>query len=91
MLEDEQVQRGMQVNGSRYSDAHSRCFQVVKQTIGRPRDESEEDKKARKRTVKAERQARRADKKTTKEWFDSEIKQQAQGRSKTNISRVRKL
>lgn len=76
----------------RWSDAHFRCFKVVKQTISRPRDESKEDKNARKRAVKAERQARRADKKMVKEQFNSEMKHQAQGLSnKTNMGRMRKV
>lgn len=46
----------------------------------------------RKQAVKAERQARRADKKTMKEQFNSEIKHQAQGLSnQANMSRVRGL
>lgn len=64
-------------------------LQVVKQTIRRARDESTEDKKARKQAVKAERQARRMDKKTLKEQFSSEMKHQAQGLS--NMGRIRKL
>ena len=46
------------------------------QTIIRPRDESKEDKKARKAAVKADRQARRAEKKSTKEQFGAEKKTQ---------------
>jgi protein LTV1 len=46
------------------------------QTIARPRDESKEAKKVRKAVVKAERQARRADKKSTREQFGAEIKVQ---------------
>lgn len=44
--------------------------------MARPRDESKEEKKARKSTVKAERQARRIDKKATKEQFGAELKVQ---------------
>ena len=46
------------------------------QTITRPRDESKEDKKARKAAVKADRQARRIDKKAMKEQFGNEMKAQ---------------
>lgn len=65
---------------------------MVKQTISRARDETKDDKKARKQAVKAERQARRVDKKATKEQFNSEIRHQAQGLSnKTTMSRIQKL
>ncbi|TFY83434.1 hypothetical protein EWM64_g587 [Hericium alpestre] len=47
-------------------------------TIARSRDETKEEKKARKQAVKAERQARRVEKKTTKEQFIAAIKQQSQ-------------
>lgn len=47
-------------------------------TVARSRDESKEDKKARKQAVKAERQNRRAEKKTTKQEFNAAIKQQTQ-------------
>jgi len=46
------------------------------QTIGRPRDESKEEKKARKAAIKAERQVRRAEKKSIKEQFGAEAKDQ---------------
>lgn len=45
-------------------------------TIARPRDESKEEKKARKQAVKAERQGRRVEKKATKQEFNAAIKQQ---------------
>lgn len=83
------VKRGMQV-GDTEGNAHSRCLPVVKQTTGRPRDETNEDKKARKQAVRAERQTRRADKKAIKEEFNSEMKHQARC-SRTNMSRTRKL
>ncbi|KAG6911350.1 hypothetical protein DXG01_001021 [Tephrocybe rancida] len=47
---------------------------VARQTITRPRDESRDEKKARKAAVKAIRQARRIEKKTTTEQFGSELK-----------------
>ncbi|KAJ3509493.1 hypothetical protein NLJ89_g5199 [Agrocybe chaxingu] len=49
---------------------------AVHQTISRPRGECKEDKKARKAAVKHERQARRTQKKSTKEQFDAEMKAQ---------------
>jgi protein LTV1 len=47
-----------------------------RETITRPRGESKELKKARKTAVKAERQTRRIEKKTTKQQFDAEVKDQ---------------
>jgi len=65
---------------------------VVKQTISRPRDESKEDKKARKQAVKAGRQARRVEKKATQEQFSAEMKHQAQGlANKVRSSKMKKL
>ncbi|KAJ7733571.1 Low temperature viability protein-domain-containing protein [Mycena maculata] len=46
------------------------------ETIKRDRNESKEEKKARKAAVKEERQARRAHKKATKELFGAELKTQ---------------
>ncbi|KAJ7146221.1 Low temperature viability protein-domain-containing protein [Mycena epipterygia] len=46
------------------------------ETIKRDRNESKEEKKARKAAVKEERQTRRADKKATKELFGAELKTQ---------------
>ncbi|KAF8526308.1 LTV-domain-containing protein [Hysterangium stoloniferum] len=43
-------------------------------TITRPRNETKEEKKARKQAVKQERQARRSDKKATKDQFSTERK-----------------
>lgn len=65
---------------------------VAKQTISRPRDESKEDKKARKQAVKADRQTRRVEKKATQEQFSAEMKHQAHGlANKAQNSRTRKL
>jgi len=51
-------------------------FVAPGQTIARPRDESKEEKKARKAAIKAERQVRRAEKKSIKEQFGAEVKDQ---------------
>jgi protein LTV1 len=48
----------------------------IRQTVARSRDESKEDKKARKAAVKHEKQARRVEKKVTKEQFSAAIRQQ---------------
>lgn len=52
---------------------------AIRQTVTRPRDETAEEKKARKQAVKVERQARRVDKKATKEQFSTELKHQMKG------------
>jgi protein LTV1 len=60
-------------------------------TITRPRDESAEDKKARKSAAKAERQARRVEKRATKEQFAAEVKGQKKAMASREGARVRKL
>jgi protein LTV1 len=64
---------------------------AIRETITRPRDESQEEKKARKQAVKADRQARRKDKKATKEQFSSEAMQQIKGIVNKEKTRMRKL
>ncbi|KDR85637.1 hypothetical protein GALMADRAFT_51874 [Galerina marginata CBS 339.88] len=49
---------------------------VIGHTVARPRNESKDEKKARKAAVKGERQIRRAEKKSTKEQFGAEVKDQ---------------
>ncbi|KAG6842387.1 hypothetical protein C0991_007517 [Blastosporella zonata] len=58
------------------TDSGSETDTPARQTITRPKDESKEDKKARKAAVKVERQARRIEKKTMSEQFGSELKLQ---------------
>ncbi len=60
-------------------------------TITRPRDESKEEKRARKQAVKVERQQRRVDKKATKEQYSSEIKTQVKRLSDIEKTRMKKL
>ncbi|GAA5977686.1 hypothetical protein JCM11641_001378 [Rhodosporidiobolus odoratus] len=48
----------------------------IRETVKRPRDETNQDKKARKAAVKAERAERRQEKKSTKETFSNEVKRQ---------------
>ena len=60
-------------------------------TIARPKDETADEKKARKQALKAERQARRSDKKATKEIFSKEVKQQARSLAQKEQSTMRKL
>ena len=52
-----------------------------RETITRPRNESKDSKKARKAAVKAERQTRRIEKKTTKQQFGAEVKVWKAGRN----------
>ncbi|KAI9462279.1 LTV-domain-containing protein [Lactarius psammicola] len=59
-------------------------------TTRRPRGESAEEKKERKHTVKAARQARRLEKKENREQFSAAVKQRSQELAKT-VAQVRKL
>ncbi|KAJ8480699.1 hypothetical protein ONZ51_g6472 [Trametes cubensis] len=60
-------------------------------TIARKKDETPEEKKARKQAVKAERQARRTEKKATRESFSKEVKRQVQSLADKEKTKVRKL
>lgn len=64
---------------------------AVRVTIARPKEETAEEKKARKQAVKAERQARRSEKKTTRESFSKETKRQVQSLADREKTKVRKL
>lgn len=58
----------------------------------RPKNESKEDKKARKQAVKAQRQERRVEKKATKEQFSNAIKQEVKMVAvKEKNTKIRKL
>ncbi|KAI0334483.1 LTV-domain-containing protein [Cubamyces sp. BRFM 1775] len=63
----------------------------VRVTVARKKDETPEEKKARKQAVKAERQARRTEKKATKESFSKEVKRQVQSLTDKEKTKVRKL
>ena len=61
-------------------------------TVTRPKNESKEDKKARKQAVKAQRQERRVEKKATKEQFSNAIKQEVKVVAvKEKNTKIRKL
>jgi hypothetical protein len=60
-------------------------------TITRPRNEPKDEKKARKQAVKADRQARRIEKKATKEEYLSEAKHQIKSIINKEKTRLRKL
>lgn len=64
---------------------------AVRVTIARSKNETAEEKKARKQAVKAERQARRSEKKTTRETFSKETKRQVQSLADKEKTKVRKL
>lgn len=66
-------------------------YLAFRQTIARPRGESKEDKKARKQAVKTERQARRVEKKSTKEQFSAEIHHQTKSLANKEKTRMKKL
>ncbi|KAF9502180.1 LTV-domain-containing protein [Pleurotus eryngii] len=63
----------------------------VHYTVARPKDETPEEKRARKAAVKAEKQVRRADKKATKEQFAAEFKAQKRTINNKEKASVRKL
>ena len=69
------------------------CFlSAARITVSRPKNESKEEKKARKHAVKAERQERRAEKKSTKEQFAHAIKQEVRTAAvKENMAKTLKL
>jgi protein LTV1 len=60
-------------------------------TVARQRDESKEDKKARKQAVKDQKKTRRTEKKVTQERFLAEFKQQSHALSQREARRVHKL
>ncbi|KAI1794003.1 LTV-domain-containing protein [Ganoderma leucocontextum] len=66
-------------------------FRPVRVPVARPKNETADEKKARKQAVKVERQARRSDKKATKERFSKEVKQQARSLAQKEQSTMRKL
>lgn len=69
----------------------SNLCKAVRVTVTRPKNETADEKKARKQAVKAERHARRSDKKATKERFSKEVKQQARSLAQKEQSTMRKL
>jgi len=64
---------------------------LARQTVTRPRNESKGEKKARKSTVKQEKQARRIERKLTKEQFDAELVYQKKRIENREHSRLKKL
>lgn len=66
-------------------------FTVTQTTTTRSKNETPEEKKARKQAVKQERQTRRADKKASKEQFSAEVKNQQKILNAKEKSKMRKL
>ncbi|OCH90064.1 Low temperature viability protein [Obba rivulosa] len=91
-----QVQQGAgrtakQDNSDESSDSESGDAQLARVTVTRPKNETKEDKKARKQAVKAERQARRVSKKAMKEQFTVEARQQSRTIANKETTKLRKL
>ena len=80
------------VRRSRATHAHKLTFfpSAVRVTVARSKNETLEEKKARKQAVKAERQARRLDKKATKEQFSKATRQQAQSLAQREKTKMKK-
>jgi protein LTV1 len=74
-----------------FNDRLKLNFLATRTTITRPRAESKEDKKTRKQAVKAERQARRVEKKSTKEQFTAEMHSQTKSIANKEKTRMKKL
>ncbi|KAI0068032.1 LTV-domain-containing protein [Artomyces pyxidatus] len=74
----------------RPSTPHDGVNTTSRTTVSRSREETPEEKKARKQAVKADKQVRRQEKKATKEHYSAAIKQQAQVLASKD-TRTRKL
>lgn len=64
---------------------------AVKVTITRPKEESKEEKRARKNAAKEERRDRRVEKKATRAEFTIELKKQQMSAAQKEKSRMKKL
>lgn len=64
---------------------------AVQGVISRPKDETKEEKRARKQVVKAERQARRVEKRETRETFSNEKREQLRTLANRDTRGLRKL
>ncbi|KAL1951247.1 hypothetical protein VTO73DRAFT_396 [Trametes versicolor] len=89
VVEDKPARKQPQSDSSGTDDEDD--SRPVRVTIARPKEETAEEKKARKQAVKAERQARRSEKKTTRESFSKETKRQVQSLADREKTKVRKL
>ncbi|EJD52187.1 Low temperature viability protein [Auricularia subglabra TFB-10046 SS5] len=90
----EPVSKFAQKDGDAESDSGSDSgidMRQTRETVTRPRDETPEEKKARKQAVKEERQARRVEKKATKVAFANESRKQVKNLTAQDAGKTRKL
>ncbi|KAI0830773.1 LTV-domain-containing protein [Trametes gibbosa] len=73
------------------TDEDNEDSRPVRITVSRSKHETAEEKKVRKQAVKAERQARRSEKKVTRESYSKEVKRQVQSLVDKDKTKVRKL
>ncbi|KAJ3571563.1 hypothetical protein NP233_g3672 [Leucocoprinus birnbaumii] len=78
VLSNNQIRRTLPPEDDSDYDTETENTVNKRTTISRPRNESKDDKKARKAAAKAEKQNRRAEKRETKEQFAAELKTQKQ-------------
>ncbi|KAI0361122.1 LTV-domain-containing protein [Trametes cingulata] len=90
VVEEQASVKQPQVDSSA-TDEEDESSRPVRVTVARKKDETPEEKKARKQAVKAERQARRSEKKATRETFSKEVKRQVQSLADKEKTKVRKL
>ncbi|KAI0778643.1 LTV-domain-containing protein [Trametes elegans] len=88
---EEQPTKPQHSHDSSATDEDEEDSRPVRVTIARRKDETPEEKKARKQAVKAERQTRRSEKKATKESFSKEVKRQVQSLADKEKTKLRKL
>ncbi|KAF8584673.1 LTV-domain-containing protein [Ramaria rubella] len=87
----EQPQRASLKHEDAEDKDNGETIRPIRGTVSRSRGESKEEKKARKQAVKQDRQTRRLDKKTTREQFLTERKQQVKVFANRTLSGVKKL
>ncbi|KAH9858259.1 LTV-domain-containing protein [Lenzites betulinus] len=90
VMEEQPARRQLRSESSE-TDEDDEDSRPVRMTVARSKNETTEEKKARKQAVKAERHARRSEKKMTKESFSKEVKRQVQSLTDKEKTKVRKL
>ncbi|KAI0081128.1 LTV-domain-containing protein [Panus rudis PR-1116 ss-1] len=90
-VEDESPRRSQKSKANAEEEEEDLESHPARVTVARPKNESKEEKKMRKQAVKAERQARRVEKKITKEQFTAEAKKQVKTISQKESNQLRKL
>ncbi|KAI0639864.1 Low temperature viability protein-domain-containing protein [Trametes polyzona] len=91
VVEEQGARKQRQPDSSATDDEDEDDSRPVRVTVARKKNETPEEKKARKQAVKAERQARRSEKKATRESFSKEVKRQVQSLADKEKTKVRKL